>query len=193
MEHLRGEHLLAAEREQLPGERGRAVRRLADLLDVLPLGILLSQVDQQEIGIGGNGRQDVVEVVGHPTRQPAHGLHLLCLPVLILQQLDVGNVRGDADASGDPTGRVEEWRRRHAEVHRLSVFAASNDLHRREHLPTAEHPVPQPAVLLLLLFRNEGQRPPNRLLRRPPENPLRSGVPTPNDAIEVFTDDGVVR
>ena len=39
---------------------------------------------QQELAVAGDGREQVVEVVGHAAGQPAHRLHLLGLPQLLL-------------------------------------------------------------------------------------------------------------
>src|SRR5205807_4412503 len=78
-EHDRLEHLLAAERQELSGERGSPMGGFADLLEVLSGGAVLGELLGDELGIAEDGREDVVEVVGHAARQPPYGLHFLAL------------------------------------------------------------------------------------------------------------------
>jgi hypothetical protein len=84
MEHPGLERLLAAEGEELAGEQGTAVGRLPDLLDVGADPVLLGQVPEQQLAEPADGGEQVVEVVGHPARQPAHRVEPLGLPQLLL-------------------------------------------------------------------------------------------------------------
>ena len=85
VEHLRLEHLLAAEREQLPRQRARSLGGLADLLDVFPLRLAGGAVLEQQLAVAQDHRQEIIEIVRHASRQPPHRLHLLCLDQLLLE------------------------------------------------------------------------------------------------------------
>ncbi len=76
VESARLQHLLAAQGQELPGERGCAIRRLRDQLDIAPLRIAGGEVHEQEGGPARDDGQEIVEVVGHAARQSAHRLHL---------------------------------------------------------------------------------------------------------------------
>ncbi len=92
------EILPVAEGEQLPGQVGRAIGRVADggeralCLGGIPLCCLRAEIDDQD---------EVVEVVGDTAGEMAHGLELLRLPQLQLEALD----RGDVDDRTDDVGR----------------------------------------------------------------------------------------
>ena len=92
--HFGLEHRLPAEREQLSGHRCRAVAGLTNLLEVVARRLLVL-VGQQHVGVTGNHRQQVVEVVGDAAGQLTERLHLLRLQQLLLQ-LPPGVFRDDA-------------------------------------------------------------------------------------------------
>jgi hypothetical protein len=52
-------------------------RRLADLAEVGVGGRVEREVTVEHLGIAEDHRQDVVEVMRHPTREATHRLHLL--------------------------------------------------------------------------------------------------------------------
>jgi hypothetical protein len=56
VEHLRLEHLLAAEREELHGQQRGPVRGLLDLLEVAARGVVGRQAPQQELAAPGDDR-----------------------------------------------------------------------------------------------------------------------------------------
>ena len=99
VDHFRLHHLLPAEGEQLAGEPRRAVGRLADLGDVFSARVGGAQVIQQQVGIAGDRREDVVEVVRHAAGQAPHSLHLLRLAQLLLQADALGDVARGAEDS----------------------------------------------------------------------------------------------
>ena len=84
VDDTRLQHLLAAEREQLPRERGGALRRSPDLPHVAARQIVGRQLFEQQIGVAEDGRQHVVEVVGDAAGEPTDGFHLVRLPQALL-------------------------------------------------------------------------------------------------------------
>ena len=94
-------HLSAGEREQLMGQVGRAFGRAPDLLDVtlhplappLPIRCRLDRAGQllgDEGGVVEDHREQVVEVVSDPAREPSENLHTLGLLQVGFQQRFVG-------------------------------------------------------------------------------------------------------
>ena len=84
LEELRREHLLAAEREQLPRQRRRLLARPLDLLEVLARGVVGVEPLEREHAVAADRGQEVVEVVRDPTGEPSDRLHLLRLTELLL-------------------------------------------------------------------------------------------------------------
>ena len=97
-------HLLAAEGQQLPGQRGGAVGRALDFLDVLAAAIVHRQSIQQKIRIAEDRGEDVVEVVRDAAGKTADRLHLLRLAQLRLAQAERG-------FGGALTGEIADPRR----------------------------------------------------------------------------------
>ena len=56
------------------------------------MGTVGREVEQHQIRVAENRRQDVVEVVGHAAGQGAEGVHLLRLPQLLFELLALGDV-----------------------------------------------------------------------------------------------------
>ena len=83
-EHARLEHLTSAERQQLAGQAGGPLARVADLLDVSPDRIVGAELLQDQIAVAQDAGEQVVEVVGDPARQLPDGLHLLRVAQLLL-------------------------------------------------------------------------------------------------------------
>jgi hypothetical protein len=71
-----------AERQELPSERCAAVCRLPDLLYILAAHMLFRQVSQQQVAEAADGREQVVEVMGHTAGKAAGRIHALRLPKL---------------------------------------------------------------------------------------------------------------
>jgi len=87
------QYLPAAKGQELARQRGGPVGGFPDLFEVLAQWIVLVDAHQQEFTVTRDGRQQVVEVVSHPSRQSADGLHLLRLEELLLQSLALGDVQ----------------------------------------------------------------------------------------------------
>jgi hypothetical protein len=98
--HHRAEHLLAAEREQLPRQLGGPAGGLGDGRQRRADRVGLAQQAQGHLGVPEDDGQQVVEVVGDAAGEPADRLHLLRLPQLLLEALVLGHVAGDADDPG---------------------------------------------------------------------------------------------
>ena len=77
VEPLGEQHLLAAEREQLPRQRRRVGCGLPDLIDVVGARVALVEGVCEQLCVARDRREHVVEVVGDPTGELADRLHLL--------------------------------------------------------------------------------------------------------------------
>ena len=80
-----GEHLLAAEGQELAGQVAAAAGRLLNLAQVAPRRAGVGRLGQEHVGVALDHHEDVVEVVGHAAGQVADGFELLGLPQLGLQ------------------------------------------------------------------------------------------------------------
>ena len=105
VDDLRVQDLAAAEREQLPGERGGLPGGARDLRHLL--GVAVAR--QQDLGVAGDHRQQVVEVVRDAAGEPADRLHLLRVGEPALEPLALADVvrddqRGAAALVVDPAG-----------------------------------------------------------------------------------------
>ncbi len=92
VDDLQFQELLAAERQQLPGQGRGAVGGLLDRLHLVVHVAAFFQLLQQHLGVSGDHHQQVVEVVRDAAGQPAHRIHLLRLPQLLFQLPPVGDV-----------------------------------------------------------------------------------------------------
>ncbi len=86
------EHLAAAVGEQLAGEPGRPLRRLADLFHIAAHRVPGRQVAQQQLRVAEDRREQVVEVVRDAAGELAHRLHFLRLAELLLEAALLGDV-----------------------------------------------------------------------------------------------------
>ena len=85
VERLRRQHLLAAEREQLPRQRGRALASLLDQRRARGAAAPgLRQLEQQDAAAPEDHGQHVVEVVGDAAGELADRFHLLRLAQLVV-------------------------------------------------------------------------------------------------------------
>jgi hypothetical protein len=89
---------LAAERQQLPGERRSHLGAFFNGLGILAQGMAWVYLFQHHAGVTHDGRENVIEVMGHAGSQPAHGVHFLGVPELFLALLQgsLGFFAGDA-------------------------------------------------------------------------------------------------
>ena len=85
IEDLWLQNLFATERQQLSRQRGRPVRRLADLLRAPAQRIFRPHPPEHQLAVAEDGGQDVVEIVRDAPGQTTDGLDLLGLPQLLLQ------------------------------------------------------------------------------------------------------------
>ena len=77
VEHLRLEHLFPAEGEELAGQGGCLLHRFLDLRHLKARGICLRDVHQQQVRIGCNGSQQIVEIVRDPPCESPNRVHFL--------------------------------------------------------------------------------------------------------------------
>ena len=85
VDYLGGDHLAAAEGEQLVGEFGGALAGGLNVGDLLAQGVGGGHEGQQEIAVAEDDGEGVIEVVGDAAGQAADGLHLLGLAELFFQ------------------------------------------------------------------------------------------------------------
>ena len=85
LEHLRQDHLAAAEGEQLARERRRASGRAHDLERVLAARVVGVEAGDEELAVAADRGQEVVEVVRDPAGEPSDRLELLRVQQLLLQ------------------------------------------------------------------------------------------------------------
>ena len=71
------EHLPAAEGQELAGECGAPLAHLLDLPQVLAGSVVAGETGERQLGLAGDGGEQVVEHVGDAAREPAHGVHAL--------------------------------------------------------------------------------------------------------------------
>ena len=90
--HFGPQHLLAAEGQELAREVGGALAGAANLGDELAVGIVRVEAVERHLAETDDGGEQVVEVVGHAAGELAHRFHLLRLPELLLEALEVGDV-----------------------------------------------------------------------------------------------------
>ena len=83
--------------------RARLDGGVADDRGRLAKAILPGELGGEKVGVGGDGGEEVVEVVSHPPREPPEGLHLLRLQKLRFQLLVGGHVD---DREEQPGGRA---------------------------------------------------------------------------------------
>jgi hypothetical protein len=79
------ERLLTAEDQQLPGQRGAALRELADHGHALAVRVVVGQIREGEVGVPEDHGEQIVEVVRDAPGEPAEGVEPFGLPQLLLQ------------------------------------------------------------------------------------------------------------
>src|SRR5207245_3467403 len=76
--------------------------RRADLLRIVAARVTRGEVLEQQVDVARDRGKDVVEVVRDAAGEPAHGLHLLGLAQLLLEQHALGRVAADAEDTDEP-------------------------------------------------------------------------------------------
>src|SRR5580692_8111428 len=82
---LQFQQLLPAERQELASQGGGPISRLVNRLDLRIQGIVFPGVLEQDFRVTADYHQEIVEIVGHPSRQTPHRFHFLSLAELVLQ------------------------------------------------------------------------------------------------------------
>ena len=100
---------------------------MANLLEVVS-GRLVGLVEQQHVGVTGDDREQVVEVVRDAAGQLAERFHLLRLeqlllqpPLLVFGDDTIGDVASFRNQQRDMTGSVEDRLEREIDVVQLTV------------------------------------------------------------------------
>src|SRR5262249_10941619 len=84
LQHLWLEHLLAAEGEQLSGQRAGLLCGPIDFVEMFPLPVEEHR-GPQDVNVAANDGKEVVEVVCYAPGQLADCFHFLSLPKLLLE------------------------------------------------------------------------------------------------------------
>ena len=108
---LEAHHLLPAERQQALRQVGGPLGGREDIVHVRPQGVVLGELHLKQAPVPGDGRQDIVEVVGHAAGQSAHCLHFLRMAQLFLERPFLRYVVVDLDGGNDPPEGVLERER----------------------------------------------------------------------------------
>ena len=119
VEHARGQHLPAAECQQLAGEARGAVGRPLDLVQVLPRHVGEPRLLLQQGHVADDAREQVVEVVGDAAGELTDGLRPLGLHQSLLELAAVGHVGAAADQAEECPLAVEA---RHGDVQQPPVL-----------------------------------------------------------------------
>src|SRR6185312_448274 len=104
VEDLGLEHLPAAERQQLTGEARGAVGGAQNLAEPVRQILVAAMVGAQQLTVGDDGGEQVVEVVRDTAGEMADGFHLLRLPELFLEAFAVRDVANDGEHAGRTVG-----------------------------------------------------------------------------------------
>ena len=109
--------LLAAESQQLLGQSRGPLPGLVDLFQTVPERIARLQPAEQQPAVPVDHRQQVVEVVRHPSRQPSDALQFLSLAQLVFylglfgfRACQIGDVLADAGHTDDLSARIPDYR-----------------------------------------------------------------------------------
>ena len=95
IDDARGEHLLAAEGEQLAGQRRGALGGAGDLLRRAAQMRFGAEAFEKKFRVAGDDHQQIVEVVRDAAGEAADGFHLLRLAQLLLERAALGDVFGE--------------------------------------------------------------------------------------------------
>ena len=103
------ENLLAAERQQLMGQRRRPRGSAADLIDAVlhPFGQV--RLGRKKVRVPENDIHKIVEIVGDASRQPADRFQLLHAAQLFLQLHALGDVGGDTNDPAQIPRVISRW------------------------------------------------------------------------------------
>ena len=94
IKNLRRQHLLAAEGQELAGERCRAPRCAGNFLRRAAQRRVRAEAVKQKFRIARDHHQQIVEIVRDAAGESAYGFHLLRLPELLLQGAALGDIFG---------------------------------------------------------------------------------------------------
>ena len=86
------QHLLAAEGQQLPDERGSAIGGFADMVKRGSQSFILLRFLLHQLAVAFDDGQQIIEVVSDAAGQGADGFHLLLLTKLLLHLAHFGDV-----------------------------------------------------------------------------------------------------
>jgi hypothetical protein len=97
VDHLGLKDLFTTERQEMPGQGCRPLRRGIDMLDVGPDLFFPPGIVQDHAAVALNHREQVIEVMRQATSQPAHCFHLLGLPQLLFEHALFSDIGNEAD------------------------------------------------------------------------------------------------
>ncbi len=192
VEHLGLQHLLAAEGQELPGERGGAVRGRAHERGVAVDRVLRPQPRQDHLGAPRDDGEQVVEVVRDAAREPADRLHLLGLAELLLELAPLRDVLEQAERADRGAARVAQHRDRRADLDAPAVPAQEAALVVAQEAVLIEPPLHAPGLLEAPRIHVD-HRGADHLVRPAPEHRLGAPAEVGDAAVPVGGDDRVRR
>ena len=130
----RVQHLLAAEGQQLAGQRRAAFAGALNFLHEVPGRRILAQFLKKDCAIAENDGHDVVEVVRHAASQSTDRFHFLRLPQLVFQLASIRNIFRNA-AQAIHLARVGAMNH-HAIVNPPGLPVGSYDAIQQLHVPS---------------------------------------------------------
>ena len=101
---FRANGLAASESQELDREAGGAVGGLEHLLEFGPHGIAGRGVFERHVAVPGDDGQEIVEIVRHTGRQPAHRVELVGFAQLLFELPARAGIGKQADESGGAAG-----------------------------------------------------------------------------------------
>jgi hypothetical protein len=192
--------LLAAEGEELSGQRGGPGGGALDLFDVLVHLAARRDVVEREAREAEDDGEQVVEIVRYAARQPSYRLHLLCLPELLLRLsergLGLSTDRQIAGDLGDPDDRPRGVPNRgdsDGDLDLGTVLPATPGLVLMYGRASAGR-FQELALTVFHLVRGEQQhRLSHHLVSRILVQRLRGSIPARDGAVQVGAQNGVLR
>ncbi len=186
------QHLLAAECQELTHQHPCPVGGGMHLDEALAAPFVMTRFSEDQLDVAQHRRQQVVEVVGDASRQPAYALQLLCLAELLLEPSPVGDV---PQHDGEQAGAIDHHLRGgHLGGELPPPCTLGHDLQdafaaRIRH----EGPDRIGAVAAQALGQQTGHRTSDHRCGRMAEDAFRRAVEELDDALLVGGDDGIHR
>src|SRR5271167_1637206 len=98
-----------------------------NMIDFCTGGMSRVRLAQKKIAITQDDRQQIIEVMGYPTRQASHGLHFLCLHKLLFEFLPLTDILLNGNEVAQLAPLVPHWSYGHLLREQIAILAAIDD------------------------------------------------------------------